>query len=231
MNKLYKKILSNIIEDVKEERKKGKGNELLDIIHVSRKSVEVMDDIDYSRTYEIHNPDYMNLDFVKDRVIITKTVQESNYPINKEVLCDWIYKKIPKYIYMNLQKIIFVYDNDEDYEELSNLIDEDILETNSLPDEETLGVEWHSDDIVIVSVKNIETETNQMLKRGELYKEEVDTCINNGIMTTLVHEMRHLAQNNLYLPEEVLNQTEEDDEEDAESFAQDLCDRNYVWVL
>ena len=226
MNALYREILFNIIEDVREERK---GDGLLDIIHVSKKSVEVMDDIDFSRTYEIYNPDYMDLNFINDRVIISKSVQDSKFPINRQVLCEWIYKNIPKYIYMNLQKIIFVYDNDEDYDELTSLIDEDILETNSLPFENILGIEWHSDDIVVVSVKNIETETNQMLLRGDLEKEEVETCINNGIMTTLVHELRHLAQNNLYLPERILKQTQ-DDEEDAESFALDICDRNYVWI-
>ena len=89
---------------------------------------------------------------------------------------------------------------------------------------------WYDACKVFVNIEEIIKVTKSMLEEGILYDYEVTDCINQGIIETLIHELRHLAQANPYLPEELLKQ-KGDDEEDAEQYARTFYAENLMNIV
>ena len=94
----------------------------------------------------------------------------------------------------------------------------------------------------MAKIKTIEEKYQEMSERehilersgmwiGSTKEEEARDCYNYGFVTTIIHELRHLAQQNPYLPEDVLQQEDEDEEEDAEMFARNFCDDHPLIAL
>ena len=52
-----------------------------------------------------------------------------------------------------------------------------------------------------------------------------------GIVVTMLHEIRHAAQNNSYLPEEILDLISEDEEVDAEEYARNWFEQYPTYIL
>lgn len=217
----FNMVVRSIINDVREEYD-------IEIEEVSHKAISVYDDIDgYSHRYTIHNVKYMDRKFIEDRLLITKSAENL---VNREAIISYV-EKLPKYIYCNLDKIIIINDGeDDDFEEVESVIGRDVLEMHDFPYEGQLGIMWSLANMVVISMDSIKEETEKMVEDGDLYDYEATDCINWGLCTTLVHELRHLAQNNPYLPAEILKQ-EGDEEEDAENFANDFCNSHIEYLL
>ena len=134
---------------------------------------------------------------------------------------------------MTVSRIVFIYDDEADWDELFE--DErigNLLEEQNFPDDGQLGITWATANICIVHVRNIVEGTQKLFETGQLYAWEKAGCINEGILTTIAHEIRHIAQNNPYLPENVLGQSPDDsDEDDAEAFAQNFLEEHSAYCL
>ena len=235
MNTLYKAIVKSVIEDVRKDRKNEEI--MLDIENISHREITVYDNLwdeddPDGRTYTIANPDYMTKDVLRDKLIIPKSATNSPYRVDADILIDWLYQYLPKPMWLTLNRIVLVYDEEADWDELydhSNI--GTLLEIHNLPSDAQLGITWATDDIVVVSVAAIVEGSREMLAIGELYEFELDGCINHGIITTLIHEIRHVAQNNPYLSIDTLQLLDDDYEEDAEQYARRFCDEHQCYVL
>ena len=229
---LYKRIIKNIIDDYRQWQK-DEDNDCytFEIVNLSREKVSIFEDFDVSRDYTINNPKFMDRNFLKSRLYVTKTAKKCPLAIDEDKVVDWLFKYLPKHIYLTLEHIIIIYDEDEDFNEVSEKINSELLEEHDFPDGRTLGITWLTANSVVVSLKAIEEQTKEMVKDGLLYDDEERDCYNYGFVTTLIHELRHLAQQNPYLPEDVLQQEDEDEEEDAEMFARNFCDNHPLIAL
>lgn len=219
---LFEQMKKDIKEDVEEY--KSEGEDILWIDNETESSISVYDDVDgCSREYTITDPLRINSEWITDKIIVTDSVQEIG-KINSNEIALWLDKYIDKNMYCTLKNIIFVNDTEKDYDFLANYNEDfhDMLETNDLPID-SIGLMWFSHQIVLINVGAIEQCTQEMVDDGELYENEKECTVNSGIITTLVHEIRHLAQSNPYLPEEILQQRD-DDEIDAENYAIEVCD-------
>lgn len=218
---------------VKQDISSGKYEDLLGIIEESDTAITVYDDIDgFSREYTLTDPEVIDTDWINSKIIITPSVSKTGYKPNQRKIAEWLVAHIDKTMYLNLENIIIVNDTEKDFDYLSNLSEtlSCRLECSSLPDKNLIGLMWHCYQTVLVNIGTIVTTTEEMIEEGLLYKLEKDHTINEGLLATLAHEIRHLAQANPYLPEEILNQ-QNNDEEDAENFAHQICDKGTPCVL
>jgi hypothetical protein len=205
----------------------------VEILAESNDSIVVYDNADImDRDYEIKNPNILTKDWLKEHTIITPSVNELPQKINVDKMIDWVYENIDKDMYLTLERIIICNDEEKDFDYLRDYNDElySQLECNDLPSENQLGIMWYDASIVVVNFGTIIKTTNEMIEDGYLYEYEKNDNINYGLISTLAHEIRHLAQANPYLPEDVLQQCG-DDEEDAEQYAINICDEHNVYIL
>ena len=235
MNKLYYSILTDIIQDVRQERKLNPEEPMLEIQEVSHEAITVFDmlwsenDPD-GRFYTIANPDSLSEKVLMNKLIVPHSASNSAYKVDSEALIHWLYESLPKEMWMTLNKIILVYDDEADFEELYNRNDiGELLGLHDLTKDGCCGLTWATEDIVVVDVQHIvRFSLDDADKDGLPWY--VDEDINRGIKTTLIHEIRHVAQNNPYLPETILQQ-ESSDEDDAEEYARNFVDKHPCYVL
>ena len=152
---LFKRICSDIREDVK----KASNRDILSIEKETPRFITIFDYMDeVDRFYTINNPKYMDRKFLQDKLVITNSVKRSRkYHIDTTKMLDWLYKNLPKEMWMTLNKIVII-NKDEDFDELYQKEDfSDLLEAHELPDDDNdlLGITWFSEDIVVISLKNI----------------------------------------------------------------------------
>lgn len=194
---------------------------IIEILKQDDNGIFIVDTEGVTRDYPLWNPDTMDESWMRSRILATPAAASK---LNTEVIAKWIIQSIPKPMYFNLQRIVFVDDPENDFDWLMQNNTEnfaDLLEEHDLPSENQLGVLWWSASILVISIQHIERVTEEMIADGLLYEWEKWETIEHGILTTMVHEIRHLAQSNPYLPDEILQQTK-DDETDAEMYAREL---------
>lgn len=224
---LFEKIKLNIKEDASND------DDLLEIIDESDEEISVYDNFDsYGREYTITNPIKVNEEWLHEKIIVTNSTSQTGYAINTNLIVKWLLKNVDKNMYLTLENIVFMNDSEKDFDELP-LINKkfyELLEINDLPNENLIGLMWYHYQIVFVNVGAIINTTKEMIEEGDLYEWEEKDTINSGILSTLVHEIRHLAQANPYLPEDILNQNT-DDETDAENYARNICEGTLPYIL
>ena len=212
----FKRIVSEIHSDVDSH-----PDEIF-IVDEDDTHITVSDIIEFERNYCITDTDAITKEWLKEKIIITPSAKKR---INKENITDWIFNKIPKETYQTLNRLVFISNDEKDFDYLCELKNEDfddLLQIHNLPDDNQLGINWSADCYVIIHVGNIVKSTNKMVSNGELYDYEKEDCIRWGILTTIAHELRHLEQENPYLSEEIYKSFIDDPEEDAETFAQSI---------
>lgn len=239
-NKLFKTMVRNVIQDARDVENKDYADAYLDICNVSHKCIELCDwyNHDIDRNYTITNPDYINLDWLKERLVVTKSVSELDYQIDTDALMGYINQFFPKELLTTLNRIVICNDGEKDFEELYNNPDfGDMVEICDLPDadgDRYLGIYWFEFNVVAVNLGGIincaKASLAEDIADGFAFESDVADDVNREVIVTLVHELRHLAQGNPYLPKEVLQQ-ESDKEEDAEEFARNLVDEHNRYVL
>lgn len=94
-----------------------------------------------------------------------------------------------------------------------------------------VGLMWYSNQTVLINIGTILNCEKELLDDGTIYDWELDDDINAGICKTLVHEIRHLAVANPFLPEEFLGKTVADDEIDAEEYAEKICSNGVPYII
>lgn len=205
------------------------------IINEARDLITVGDDTgEHPSSYTIYDPDKIDMKWFTDRIIITDTVPESGYNIDGDTLAQWLADGIDHKMCMTLNNIVFMYDDDKDWDELSgtDFWDryEESMSLSGLPTENQMGLAWYNDQVIFINMKAITNTADEMVRDGDLYDYEKEDCINDQIAMTLAHEIRHLAQQNPYLPEDMLCRLG-DNEKDAEQYANMVCSEVMPWCL
>lgn len=210
-DELYQEMVASIHEDEEE----GK----FEITEQTDGSISVWDNLDImDREYTITNPNLIDRDFLNDRLILTPSISELPFVIKKEDVLSLL-EMVDKRLLMTLEGIVLCNDSEADFDYLRALNDDyyQALEVSDIPDDGMLGMNWYCYNKVFINVGEVFRQTLKMHENGDLYDYEVEDCLEWGILTTLIHELRHLEQSNPYLPEELF--PEKDEEKDAEQYA------------
>lgn len=210
-------------------------DEYVKILKNTQNGITVYDQMEYpfDRTYTITHPKKMTQKWLADRIIVTPSANKFN--LHTENVIKWIHKNLLKCFYCTLNYIVFLGDDEKaefNYLQSYNEFFSRAVIEHDLPRVvEQLGVNWFSDACVIISLGNIFAGTDEMLADGCIRQNEIDECNNHGVAETLIHELRHLAQANPYIPKEVFRQRHQDLEEDAEIFAREFCEKHFVYAV
>jgi hypothetical protein len=226
MDKLYQDMVEAIKADAERyvaDDDYDEGDAYLAVEDETESSISVYDDLNDERDhrYTIMNPKFLNEDVVKSKIVTTTSLKrECNLDV--DAIAKWICSELPQETYLTLNKLVLMYDEEEDFDELAE-DDEfgDAFDSGSYwPDDGMLGITWWEFSICVVNVKSI----IKSCFKHELVDEQHPLRIelNRQIFATIAHEFRHLAQANPYLPEEVFDRIDDDNEVDAEEFAHDI---------
>lgn len=204
------------------------------------KSITVFDAMngeEDSRFYTIHNPDYMTKDYFKSIIRVSDEVKKLPVQLDVDGLCKYLDKDVDKPVFSTVQRIVFCTGDEEDEDTLfkDELLSESVFEAgHHLPSDGLIGLRWWENDVILINVKEIMETTNKMeeefLKDG-MYFNKYDNVVNDGIITTMLHEARHCAQENPYLSEERFNLYSYNSENDAETYARNWYENHPVFVL
>ena len=209
------------------------GDEYFNVSYVSDTSIEISEYLDGNcREYTETDPAVINKDWIRDRIIITDSAIELDLHVDPEIMAEWISDSVDATILMTLDHIIITNNSEEDYDFLSMMDDRYayMLECSDLPGEETAGLMWYNYQMVFVNMGTLVSSADEMVADGLLYEWERNSEINEWVATTVAHEIRHLAQANPFMREDILQQVG-DDEADAEEYALRICDRGVPWML
>lgn len=224
-NSLFEEIRKNIRED----NDNISDDEMFHICEDNNEKISVIDNMEQDlRFYTITNPDRINKGWLEERLIITESANTLPYVIAKNRFIEWMLDTVDKSQYMDLEKIIFVNDIEKDANELIKIDPElkDILMENDLPDEGCMGIMWYFHQIIIVNIREVIRVAVELGNELHLREDEILDEVDIGTSSTVVHEIRHLAQANPYIPEEMMNQ-KEDNETDAENYARGICTKAF----
>ena len=199
---LYKQILKNFVSHYRNLQKED-NDYILKAITLNHKKIKIFENFGMTRVYTIYNPKYITKNFLKERLIITKTAKECFREINKEQIINWLYENLPKYMYMTLQNIFIICDEEKDYKELFPKVNADILLECDFVQENLLGVNWWANSTIIVYLKAIEQTINNMIMNGDLHSHEKYDAINYAILSALTYEIKCVVRDNPYLPKEL----------------------------
>lgn len=203
------------------------------ILKATRKSLVVEDLTEYDRILEITNPELIDKEWIKQKIVVTPGANSLGYNLDVDEIASYLASNVKRNYMVTLDGIVFCDGSNKDWEYLHSLNDEykRQAEVNAFPNHKVIGIFWYDSSKVLVNVEAIVKSTNLMIKNGELEEWEKEDVINEGLMMTLLHEIRHLAQANPYLPEEILNQEYEDNEIDAEEYAKEIYSKCKVYAM
>lgn len=161
----------------------------------------------------------MSEKWLLNKTHIQKKPKSSLYNIDFESVVKFVFDHADKELFTTLDAIFFVYDEgglDELYEYTG---DEYALECIDL--DECIGLLWYEKNIVIVNIG--------LIIRAS---EEIEDCvipaaehIEEGIITTIVHELRHLMVDTNYLLTEEECPSSECQEDAVEEYSRRFSDR------
>ena len=218
-----------LLNFVKEELRKAIKDEICEVLEQDETKVCVYDE-DYEREFCLYKPTAMTADWLKNKIVITQSAKDCGFCPDAEVLANWLIANFGKEYYLNLNKIVFSFDEDADYDELCQNEDfEEMFDAGHyFPCEECLGIYWNEYDTVVISIQNILASCREIETKDDMYF-DMSKEMNIGIMTTLLHELGHLGQNNPYTPD--IASEEGKEEEVVEALAIEAYDRNPQYVL
>lgn len=219
-----------LFDFVKNEVKKAMKDEVCDIISQTDKVIHVFDD-DYEKEFYLHNPKSMNVPWLKKKIVLTSSAKKSPFVPDVNLLASWLINHFDKKYYLNLNHMIFIYDDEADFDELYGKEEfVEMLDCHNFPEEHQLGIYWNEHDTVVISLKNILQTCKEYAEYKDLSKE-----MNIGVLTTILHELAHMGYSNPYVPDVDDSDSEfysEDDEEECvEEIARTAYEQNPAYIL
>ena len=212
------------------EKTKNNRNEYVSIEEQNNKFIKIFDAMDgevMSRFYTIRNPEYIDEKYLSSIIFVSDEVENSDFSINKNAIVKYM-NHMDKNMLMTLNRVYFITGEEEDTD---NIYKDDTfseaVESGHYIDDNEVGITWWDYDAAVINVKAIEETMDDMDDGFMNRKKEMDF----GVLTTMVHEIRHVAQSNLYLPEFVLKYNGRDNEDDAETYARNWVDNHYMSVV
>lgn len=238
---LYQEIVRGMFETKKEVERRNDGVTYFNIISYNDNRIFVEENVDnlIDRRYIIYNLDNKTEeeleDFLSGKIYVTESCKKylkeyegddsEGFFLDTEKLVKLLARKLPREVYMNLNKIIFIC-LEEDCSELEkneDLFGGEIIANDIPGEDDLLGKFWYVNSYILINVKNCAS----VIQFADCFGDFMNEW-NRNIMMAILHELRHLEQNNTYIPEEVLSLVSEDIEEDAKEFAFNFCARNNI---
>ena len=166
-------------------------------------------------------------DILKSLIYISPKLTEF---IDINIITSYIFS-LDKNLFTTLEHLCFMWD-EEDYDWLFDETGDEYAKF--IMDDEVVGRMWNERNICIIDVKNIFKTTYKMMSEDEdsfLGRQYFFEDINNGIMMTAIHELRHLMlDTNIILPEDIYP-LELSSEDAVEGFCRDAWDNKRCWCL
>lgn len=169
-------------------------------------------------------------EWVEDRILVTESAKRSEFAVDPHALAEYLVRVVDMDILHDLEGIVVVADVGEDWDELQ-LEDRHgnrILDVCDLPDDSLLGISWADYQIVVINLQTIIKTAKEICEDGF---GNVEMEVNIGVVTTILHELFHMAQNDPYAPEELFQNLPSDPEAQAEVWARDTWDNNGAYIL
>lgn len=193
-------------------------------IYVLEKSdsdfVIVDDTMNRGRAIRYCHHDKITANWLEERILISSTAKQHTHSIDPCALAEYLSHAVDRNILQTLEYIVIVADAEQDWDEFFPVLEDrhgnPILEVCALPDEGQLGISWVEYQIVVVNLEEIVATAKVLC--ADMFS-DFETEVNIGVLTTVLHELFHLAQNDPYVSEEVFDGLPKDVEEQAETWA------------
>lgn len=231
-------FFSSLLNDLKKDQEEYEGQ--FEVLEESDTSVCVWDDLSDGpdRCYIITDPGIIDAKFLKEKIIVSPGARP--YNLDMDTIADYLYKNVSPEHFMTLQNIIFITGSEEDWEFLHDIEEyEQACETNDIPDNPLFGIMWYCDSAVLINPESIQNAIEKaIMKEADgyipddehyIYPWEEESEFARQVMLTLIHEIRHLAQENPYFPDE--QEFGIYPEEDAEDFAREIVESHPIFDI
>ena len=222
--------LKCILEAVYADIDTGEPIYIMDESEVEFTVVDNTEDTDRTIRYISH--DKITPAWLEDRIVITYSAGWYDQAVDPRALAEYLFKTVDKHILQTLEYIVIVSaDTERDWDELFPILEDrhgnPILEVCDLPDE-GLGIQWAEYQTVVINLGNIIEASKELCADGF---SDVATETNIGVITTVLHELFHMAQNDPYAPEELFQGLPQDPEAQAEAWARKTWEKSGGYVL
>lgn len=201
--------------------------ELIYIMDESENELTVVDNTeDTDRAIRYVSHDKITPTWLEERIVTTYSAGWYDQAVDPCALAEYLSRTVDKHILQTLEYIVIVSaDTERDWDELFPILKDrhgnPILEVCDLPDE-CVGIQWAEYQTVVVNLGNIIELSKELCSDGF---SDVATETNIGVITTVLHELFHMAQNDPYAPEELFQGLPVDPEDQAEAWARKILRR------
>ena len=226
---LYDFMRQNILEDAK-LTKDNRDNYIV-VEEDDTASISVYDALDgevNDSRYTIRNPLFINRGHLNFMLRISDSAKQLDCSVDKDQLLNYLDKKIDKNMLCKLQRILIVTGDEEDTDSLYKdgyIAGAQFEAGHDLPYENQVGLYWKEYDVALVNLKTI---VNTAKEEALVYGDSRERCLKEigiQVAATLVHEFRHSAHSNPYLPKEILNPViKKDNSMDSDEWEDKECE-------
>lgn len=203
------------------------------ILDESKDEFTVVDDTEGTdRAIRYISHDKVTTAWLEEHILITYQAGWYDQTVDLHALAEYLATNVDRHILQTLEYIVIVSaDTERDWDELFPILEDrhgnPILEVCDLPDE-GLGIQWAEYQTVVINLGNIIEASKGLCADGF---SDVATETNIGVITTVLHELFHMAQNDPYAPEELFHGLPQDPETQAEEWAREIWEKNGGYVL
>lgn len=207
--------------------------ELIYIMDESENELTVVDNTeDTDRAIRYVSHDKITPTWLEGKIVITYSAGWYDQAVDPHSLAEYLFKTVDKHVLQTLEHIVIVSaDTERDWDELFLILEDrhgnSILEVCDLPDD-GVGIHWAEYQTVVINLGNIIELSKELCADGF---SDVATETNIGVITTVLHELFHMAQNDPYAPEELFQGLPVDPEDQAEAWARKTFEEKGGYVL
>lgn len=209
------------------------AGEPLYILEESKEEFVVVDDTEgMSRAIRYVRHDKITPDWLEEHILMSSMVSWFDHAVDPHSLAEYIFRAVDRHILQTLEYIVIIADADRDWDELFPVLEDrhgnPILDCCDLPDDGMLGVELAEYQTVVINLDEIVRSSKEICAEGF---SNLDTEVNLGVITTVLHELFHMAQNDPYASEELFQGLPQDPEAQAEAWARRTFEEHGGYVL
>lgn len=209
------------------------AGEPLYILEESQDEFVVVDDTEgTSRAIRYVCHDKITPDWLEEHILMSSMSKWIDQTVDPHSLAEYIFRAVDRHILQTLEYIVIIVDADRDWDELFPILEDrygnPILDCCDLPDNGLLGIELAEYQTVVINLDEIVRSAKEICADGF---GNLDTEVNIGVITTVLHELFHMVQNDPYAPEELFQGLPKDPEAQAETWARRTFEEHGGYVL
>ena len=161
----------------------------------------------------------MSADWFWSKAHIQTVPKDNRYDIDFKAICDFVFAHVEREMFTTLDAVFFVFD-DDGLEKLYDYTGDEYAQ-ECIDMDQAVGLMWYEKNIIIINVGLIQKSSEEIADEFCPAKNHIA----DGIVMTIVHELRHLMlDTNVLLSEEAYPYSE-NAEEAVEEFTRRFADR------